>query len=632
MSQRGGGLVQIRRQFVEYHAGLPMDDAGIQADVDALSESGTWPDINYASTRRGNWEVWDHMTRIVSIASAYVNPQSIHYKKPEIRAKILRALQHWLDKDYRNENWWYERIGIPEPFLTSLILLGDDVPNQMVEDAKPILDRSTMGMTGQNKIWCAGIALMKGLVYGDCEKMQTAADSIWSELRVTTDEGIQPDWSYHQHGAQLQFGNYGLWFGKSVILWASSLRDTPYAIGESERQVLRGYLLHGPSWVMWNGRFDLGACARQLDDGCQLRKGGHLQNQLAEMTKIDPEYATEYTKRFAVPNELLGFRAYPRSDFAVQRRREWYASLKMSSKRLICSENTNSENAQGLHLSDGMLLLGRSGMEYEDIQPLWDWKRLPGTTCSQGVTQLAPTNKRGGSDFCGMLGDGKAGMAAMIYKRGDLEARKAWFFGNDAVICLGAGIGGTSSGPVYTSVQQALLDEEVVTSKGTLSSAMQLPAGAWVHHNGIGYLLLNDSQCKIEQVKGNWLPCFPTRGDRRATGDVFSLWIDHGISPAGKAYAYMIYPQAKVSDMDLVIKTNPIKILSNTRTLQAIKSEDLVQAVFYEAGTLTLPDGTVIKTSALCLLSLMGRTLTIVDPTQRLSTITVSINEKKNDR
>ncbi|MDH3981683.1 MAG: polysaccharide lyase beta-sandwich domain-containing protein, partial [Kiritimatiellaceae bacterium] len=131
------------------------------------------------------------------------------------------------------------------------------------------------------------------------------------------------------------------------------------------------------------------------------------------------------------------------------------------------------------------------------------------------------------------------------------------------------------------------------------------------------------------QVEGNWLSCFPTRGDRRATGDVFSIWVDHGISPTGKAYAYMIYPTVKAADMDQVIKTNPIKILSNTRTLQAIKSGELVRAVFYEAGTLTLDDGKVIETSAPCLLSLMGKTLTVVDPTQKLSTITVSVNGKK---
>lgn len=621
-------FVQIRRQFVEYHAAQPVDDQQIQGAVDSLSATGQWPDINYVSTRKGNWEAWDHMTRTLPMAAAYVNPSSCHYQQPAVRSAILRALQYWLDHDYRNENWWYARIGIPEPFLMTLLLLGDDAPAQLVADAKPLCDRSTMGMTGQNKVWCAGIALMKGVVYDEPELVVKAASSIWEEVRVSTEAGIQPDWSFHQHGAQLQLGNYGLWFGQSVVLWASALRDTPYALAGESLDVLRNYLLNGPAWVLWEGRFDLGACARQVDAGCQLRKGAHLEAQLKNMSRIDPDFSAEYEQRIIWPNVLVGCSSYPRSDFFVQRRATWTASLKMSSSRIIGSENTNSENGEGLHLSDGMLLLSRTGTEYEDIQPLWDWKRLPGTTCDQGLTHLRPIKKKSLSSFAGSLTDGTIGLAAMVYQRGELTAHKSWFFGIDQIVCLGAGIGGPTAGSAYTSIQQSHLNGPVESSIGTVAKGTHtLPEVAWIHHDGVGYILETDATVQIGPVNGNWEKLFPTRGDRPATGDVFSLWIDHGAAPKNARYAYCILPQTQASEMDKKVAEKSATILSNTEQVQAVEVAGSIQAVFYNAGMLTTPEYT-IKVNAPCLVLLQGDDLYVSDPLQLSSALTITIDQR----
>ena len=624
----------IRRQFVEYHVGGRMNDAEIQQHVLALSAQGLWPDIDYSSTRRGEWVVLEHLNRIMPIASAYASPASMHFKAPETRAAILLALRHWLETDYRNSNWWYARIGIPDRLLNVFILMGDEVPEEMLRGARPIIERSSMGMTGQNKVWCAGIALMRGLVYDEPELVEAASAAIWSELKVTAKEGIQLDWSFHQHGPQLQFGNYGLWFGESVVLWASALRDTPYALSGSELEILRGYLLNGPSWVVWDGLFDLGACARQLDVGCQAEKGAHLRSQLENMIAVDPEFADEYNMRLAAPNRLVGFQAYPRSDFAVQRQSDWYASLKMSSSRLIGSENTNSENSLGLHLSDGMLLFALNGKEYADIQPLWDWRRLPGTTCDQGVTDLKPIKGAAGmsvSNFAGVLGGQNGGVAAMIYKRAGLEARKAWFFQKDAVICLGAGITGESEGSVVTSIQQAWAQGPVVSSLGTIPGEERpLNAGEWIHHAGMGYQLMSPGLVSSKEVAGNWQPIYPTRGDRPATGNVFSLWIDHGKSPESAGYAYAVYPQVEASRMKSVVASRGFVILSNTSKLQALESAAGVMAVFYEAGAFRDRSGTSIEASSPCLVSRRGDDFFVVDPTQALEALTLSVGGEEH--
>ena len=120
-------------------------------------------------------------------------------------------------------------------------------------------------MTGQNKVWCAGIGIMKGVLYEDADLLSQAVGDVWSELRVSTGEGIQPDWSFHQHGPQQQFGNYGNSFGKDLVQWASVLRGTSYALKGDALEILRGYFLEGPSWILWRGRMDVSGLGRQLD-------------------------------------------------------------------------------------------------------------------------------------------------------------------------------------------------------------------------------------------------------------------------------------------------------------------------------------------------------------------------------
>lgn len=493
--------------------------------------------------------------------------------------------------------------------LTAFILLGDDLPESMLKDAQPILNRSKMGMTGQNKVWCAGIALMKGLLADNSEMMKTASDAIWSELRITTEEGIQPDWSFHQHGPQQQFGNYGGSFGASMVMWGSILRGSNYALGGGLLAILRNYLLEGPSWILWKGRMDLSGCGRQVDEGCQTAKARGIQRQLKQMGSIDPDYRS----RYETVNGLTGHKSYWRSDMAVHRRPEWYASVKMSSTRVIGAETCNDENMLGLHLGDGVLLTYQTGAEYEDIVPLWDWKRLPGTTCDQGLENLTPKSWNGGyggSDFSGVLGDGETGMASMIYKRDNLSAQKSYFFLTDHMVCLGSGISGETLGDVYTSVEQSWLTGDVKRGKG------------WMKHSGVAYQFIDSEPVlKTDRIEGNWLPVFPTRGDQPVEGNVLSLWINHGKSPKGATYAYRVVPCAGSEEVKSTV-------LSNTEAVQAVACEGMIYAVFYEAAKLKAAKNRIIETDGPCLMQFSEGLIMVADPTHNLQTLEVKVNGK----
>ncbi len=600
----------IRQQFSEYFTQNPLSESAVQRDLRAIREDGTWADIDYASQRRGEWPTRIHLDRLAKMATAWVNPSSAFYQQNAMKQAVLNGLDHWIKKDYRNPNWYNERIGVPYRLGRVLVLMGDAVSDKRLEDARPILYRSQLGMTGQNKVWCAGIGIIKGVLYADQGLLERAVADVWSELRVSTGEGIQPDWSFHQHGSQQQFGNYGLSFGEDMIQWASILRGTDYALGGKKLAILRSYLLEGPSWILWNGRMDFSGCGRQVGQGCQQSKARRVLRQLEGMKAVDPQFAAAYGST----EQRVGFKSFWRSEMGVQRRPDWYASVKMSSTRVIGSESCNSENMLGLHLGDGVLLTYVDGDEYEDLVPLWDWKRLPGTTCDQGFDALTPKtlNGYGGSSFSGVIGHGEVGMAAMIYQRGNLSARKSYFFFEDHMACLGSGISGETTGNVYTSVEQSWL-------KGNVEEGVNS-----VQHHGRVYQIL-DGELFVEygEVQGTWSTSFPSRGERPASGKVFSAWINHGVSPKNASYAYTIFPTLGNEDSGL-----RSVVLENSTSVQAVEYDGAVYAVFYEAGTLILGDRRRVEVDGPCLLIMAGEKIIVADPTHSLQSLEIKINGK----
>jgi len=630
-------ILQIRKQFVEFYIAksnadasiddMPVDDESVASYTKTLDADGTWPDINYESKRRAKWDVVDHLRRLQAMAIAHVNPKSRYYGQEELKEKVLGGLDHWLQKDYRNPNWYNAKIRVPKMFTQIFLLLGKDLPEPMLEQAlETVLNRTEISMNGQNRVWCSGIVLIRGVLTGDHQSIREASEAIWSEVKVAEKEemGIQADWTFHQHGPQIQMGAYGLSFAEDMVKWASVLRGTSYAAGSEKLALLQNYILEGMAWFYWKGRMDLSSIGRLVRKGRQKQKGQDLFNVSKAMIDIDPENAKRYDLN---AYQLTGFKGYWRSDVAVARRPEWYASIKMASTRTIGAETNNSDNMLGLHQGDGVLLHYQSGLEYEDIQPVWDWRRLPGTTCDQGLTSLKPVTSetRGKSSFVGVLGDGKNGVAALVYHRAKLSAQKAWFVFDDRIVCLGAGIRGESLGSVYTSVEQRWSASRALSSAGVLTKgATSIKANNWVHHQGVGYRMLTDVTVSIQNVKGDWKRVFPTWPWGEAAGDVFSIWIDHGKSPEGVTYAYTLFP--KIAE-DMIYSTTAETILSNTESVQAVTLNGDLSAVFYAPGKIDL-DGTTVRVDRPCLLMQRKGQLYISDPTQKEETITVSQGKK----
>lgn len=444
-----GEIAPLRENLVEHYTAHPPLAAAVRNLVTSLRPDGTWPDVDYNNRQRSSWRAARHVYRVRDMAEAWAAKGHALAGDGDLRESVVRALGHWLEKDYKNPNWWWNRIGVPRQVDRILILMGDAVPKKQFDKAvNGILARAGIGMTGQNKVWVAGITLNRGVLLGDAAMVRAARDAIVSAVRVTTKEGIQPDFSFHQHGPQQQFGNYGLSFIREQLAWEEIFAGTAFALDGKRKTILRRYLLDGLAWVTWRGVLDISSCGRQIGPGSPVAKGRAVAGALKMIGQAD--------------RAPVGCRYFWRSAMGVCRRRDFCVTVKMSSKRVIGTETCNAENLQGYYLGDGATYIYHDNEEYRDIFPAWNWRRLPGVTAPRGSRRLVPNRRTQNREtFVGGAADGSDGVAAMVYRRDGLGARKAWFFCGSRVVCLGAGISREGKERVMTGVAQRLLEGAV---------------------------------------------------------------------------------------------------------------------------------------------------------------------------
>ncbi|AQT67414.1 Chondroitinase-AC precursor [Anaerohalosphaera lusitana] len=641
-------LAQLERQLKEYlltnkYSNL-FDTINPEHDSDkflkagrfmkSMQSDGSWKSIDYTSKRRGGWPVNGHMSRVTTMAKAYCSRNSKYSQSSEMLGAIRKALQFWLENDFVSPNWWHNQIGVPREVGRTLILVGDRVPEEVVERSiEMVMARARIRMTGQNRIWLAGNVFMRGLLTDDAELVTKAANAIAAEVRVTTAEGVQPDWSFHQHGPQLQFGNYGLSYANDCAMWANILRGTRFAFDDAKIEILRNYLLNGQQWVVWNRSMDISACGRQLFPGQPRKKARLLAEIFPVMAAADKEHMAEYmafTRRYlddgTTENAFTGHKHFWRSDFTVHRRPDFYCSVKMCSPRVIGAESGNSENLLGYHLADGATYIYRNGDEYRDIFPVWDWRKLPGTTCLQSdepLPQLSWSGYHNGSDFVGGVSDGNNGVTVMDYDRDGLRAKKVWFFHGDEILCLGAGISTDKDQYVVTTIDQCLLNGEAVVY-GRDGSPMVgkhiLGRPAWMWHNRIGYALLENSGVYVSADKqtGKWSSVYSAGSDKQVSKEVFRAQIEHGKAPQNASYAYKILPGVKPSTL-LKGKIGELQVIANTENIQAATCDDWAGIIFHKAGSVKIPESphTALDKPGLVMLERKGDTvnISVAEPT-----------------
>jgi chondroitin AC lyase len=600
-----------------------------------LSRSGSWNDIDYHSAMRGDWMPSWHLYRVMLLYREYNKNHDPSYLKA-----VHLALRFWISNDFQCSNWWQNQINTPFTFSSLLIMLDKEATPEELGYLDDVLTKRVLiyKATGQNLIWQLDDQARIALIHNDYSSLAGITKDMQKVISVSVSEGIQPDYSFHQHGPMLQFGNYGLHFINSLLFWMTVTAGTPLAFTADKQNILFDYCSNGPRWTVFKGVMDITAIGRQLRVDCGKKRGDDLYDDFNLLRSFDKTDACKYTMDgFAYPGLSCGpegNKGFWRSDYMVQMARDRYMmSVKMNGSFVKRVESINGENLLGAFLNDGVALVQRTGKEYRNIGAFWNWSMLPGVTSDTSIDPASreATSSASHSDFVGQVSDTAAGVSAMYYKRLGIQAYKSYFFADGMMIALGAGIASAHKERLVTTVNQRYYHG------GGLYSGKGAGGQAWLWQDSIAYLFTDPGQ-EVKTVTdlrpGNWNAVDKASPDRLVADSLMTIYLPHG----GRAtYAYMIMPGVGLEETRRLAGENPVQVFSNTAGVQALQVKGQIMAVFYAAGALTVGNKLSVKADAPCMLICKPgnespgndslHTLWISDPTRTRQTIHLTINE-----
>jgi hyaluronate lyase len=577
---------------------------------------------------------------------------------PAMAAAVATGVDHYRRHVYadgadQDGNWWHWQIGVPRSLLDAAVLVGPhlserqsvalrDAVDHFVPESR--LDDYSGTSTGANRVDLCVVMLLRAMLRSDHGKAALAVSALSPVFRLVSEgDGFYRDGSFIQHSTVPYQGAYGASLLAGLATLFSVLRGTPWEVVDENvfamvERSFAPFVRDGFCMDLVRGR---GVARMPFGDH---RKGRAIASSILLLGDVAPpaerarwqamvkgwavretyrpmleEADPAFHARLAaimdddtVPAapESVGHRLFPMSARAVHRRPGWCAALSMASYRIGHYEHGNGENLRGWHTGSGMLYwwAGGHGDQYSDA--FWttvDPYRLPGTTVS--TRRLADGAGEGWGDTCPpgrWVGGATDGTYATVGQHlngfeSTMEAFKSWFFLDDAVVCLGAGITGDDGVPVETVVDNRRTAAPLTTGDG------------WAHLEGHGGYVARGLR---------------TLRERRTGRDYVTLWLGHGIDPAAADYVYVLLPGAsQAGTRARAADRSWVRVLTNTARQQAVEipSLGITAANFWNAGvagplTASAPCAILVRESA-------GKiTVTVSDPRCDLDELTVTWN------
>lgn len=622
---------------------------------------GSFTDVDYASIQRTNWPPLAHVDRLYDFAFAYTNPQNKYYEDESLFDKIEKGLEYWHERNPWCHNWWYNQIAEPQRLGVLLIQMRTGKKQLSAELESKLLERikkdggDPAKWTGANRTDIALHWIYRACLSQNEADLETALENVYSPIVYTTKEGFQYDNSYFQHGQQLYIGGYGDEILKGITQVAMYTKGTRYAIPQ-EKLALLSKFMRETYYATIRGQYMLFDVLGRGVSRPGVTNKSHTALFAKRMTELDTEHAHEFRAIIArlEGRESAGYALQPRhthyfrGDYTLHVRPGYTFDVRMVSNRTARCEYGNGENLKTYFMSDGCTNIVTAGSEYADIFPVWNWTRIPGVTAPQleEIPQAASDwQTPGTSTFAGGVSDSVYGVSTYSYMDtyADIQtgARKAWFFFDDEVVCLGAGIRSSSAKEINTTINQCLsASESKILVRADKKQAViengnfVYNSPEWILHNDIAYLFPNGGKVFVsrQEQSGNWYDINQTASKEMQQKAVFSLGFDHGQQPSDATYAYIVAPgKSTIEEIEKYRSRNNIEIMMNTADLQVVrnKKSGILGMVFYHAGEFNHQDirVTVDKACVLMIKSDDARTarLHIADPEQTEADIQVGI-------
>ena len=243
----------IKRKVVQELTKSAVDDAQVESILSRMRDDGSFGDIDYADlSRTGGFPHRRHTGDLVYLAKAYRDKKSKFFKHKRLRERIVTSLQHWVSRDYIGDNWHDNQISTPTNLVNLMLLIGDELPRDLVLAAQPIIGRAHMNASGArpsgDRIVIAGILAKNLLFMDDREGFDDVIRIIEGEIKFNTGQrGMQHDYSFHHRIDRVNnttsygYGKYANAFGE----WSYYVAGTKYAFSVEKINHLVDYYLEG---------------------------------------------------------------------------------------------------------------------------------------------------------------------------------------------------------------------------------------------------------------------------------------------------------------------------------------------------------------------------------------------------
>ncbi|WP_234701359.1 polysaccharide lyase family 8 super-sandwich domain-containing protein [Streptomyces malaysiensis] len=582
------------------------------AYVESLRADGSWPNVDYAdTTSSANGRVWSPyhaLYRMIAMAHAYRDPNAAGYGKPELIEALNRALLYWDSVKPTSTNWWEVEIGKSMAMGRVSIFVGDELSAQ-AREVTYAHNTGRLDPVGANGSWRTENYLYEAVAKhatADIEQgYATMSRTIAVDSSGEVTESVQVDSSFWAHGAQLYSEGYGMALFTIVAAWADVARGTGFAFSSEDIDAIAFYILDGTRWLIRGeiGMMYLGYRPPNTIDGITSYAADFLE-PLDRMVRADERNSAAYQRLAdnirgkSRENGVTGHKYFWRSEFSAHLRDEYGIFTRVNSPRMKGSEYRSTFRPEVGNEIDwnaaGATSIQVTNREYDDLVPAFDWFHYPGVTApyTKVTTQSSPANR---GSFTGGVSDGRYGTSVFTLDRFSTTGRKSYFYFDDEVVALGAGISSTSQHAVHTTVNQgAARSNASVGGKAVRPGTDSAATGAsWAYNDEIGYVFPEGGPLKVsnKEQTGNWLDRDPVKRN------AFTLFFDHGITPDGAEYAYILLPGAAPEKVRSYAAEPVVRILRNDKQVQAVRHPRLrlTMATFHAAGSLDLGSGRTLR-------------------------------------
>jgi chondroitin AC lyase len=603
--------------------------------INRLNANGRWSDINYNDKEAANWRPLEHLKRTEELALAYSNPALEYYHQQGLRRSISAALDDWLKNRYKCSNWWHNEIGVPQQMRDIVILLYKELDAETLKGALEVIRqfKTNRKASGANLIWSEDIGLHYALLTGDTLLSRHCRDLIVDEIKITNNDGIQPDYSFHQHKQRLQMYQYGAAFFRDNIRLAWELRNTSLAFPKEKINLLADFLFRGWQWMTRGINTVPGTMDRSVSRKDALHSSD-IRSLIPFLMELIPEKKEELLSIASDQNgkgALNGFRYYPYSDFSAYQQEEFSFFLKTISDRTLATESINKENLKGHLLNSGDTYLIRDGKEYFNLMPVWNWKYLPGITAFKGADRI----KR--KSFVGSVSDGDEGFSSMDYNletkdaKQFITAKKSWFFYDGKIVSLVADLKGEDVDSAYTTMDQCRWYGNVQVNKKRNKVAEGkhfFKRLKWVQHGNFVYIPLTNiaASVQLQSVSGKWSSINASESDSIVHDKIFMPVLLHANLSETQSFAYMMTYCKTPVEAKRIARHRGLRIVSNDSSCQAVLFKDgMIMAAFFQKGELHF-NNNLLSVDHPCMLMMYKDKMYLSDPSRAEGTITIQFN------